>query len=125
MLLIRKAQMETLRKAAQQGFENKMLAHLNRFFPDACAAMAESGTREIIRYGIGRAKRNGFESEREVCKYIDVMVVFGRDFDRDTNLPWATEILSDKTIMDNKARMDRLITYAMAHADKKELKDAR
>lgn len=120
MLLIRQAQMEALNKSAQMGFEDKMLAHLNRFFPDAFAAMGEPGALKMIRHGIRRAKHHGFNSERDVCKYIDVMVVFGRDFDQDANLPWAAEILSDNTITDNKVRIDLLVTCAMAQAEKQE-----
>ncbi len=120
MLIIRQHQMETLQRAALMGFENRMVAHLNHFFPDECAAMEESGTRQIIRYGIERAGHYGIVAERDVCKYIDVMVVFGPDFDTDANLPWAVEILSDETITDNKGRVDLLVTSALTHAAKQE-----
>jgi len=120
MLVIRKAQLRALKKAAEMGFENKMVAHLNQFFPVVFAKMEEAEMLEMIRYGIQRARHHGFESGRDICKYIDVMVVFGPDFDKDADLPWAAEILSDNTTTDNKVRINLLITSAIAQADNQE-----
>lgn len=120
MLVIRKTQMEALKKAADVSFEEKILIHLNQFFPDAFAAMESSGALQMIRHGIRSAKHHGFKSERNVCKYIDVMVVFGPHFDQSPKFPWAAKILSDNNITDNKARINLLVASALVHTDKQE-----
>ena len=37
----------------------------------------------MVQYGIKRAAVYGFTAKRDVCKYIDLMILFGRDFDTD------------------------------------------
>jgi hypothetical protein len=95
MLTIRRAQLVAFSEADVQRFEHWMLAHLRTFFPKHCEAAGEFQLRETIRYGIKRAPAHGFRSKRDVCKYIDLMVVLGRDFDTDEQYPWAVMILTE------------------------------
>ena len=78
-----------------QRFEIWMLAHLRKFFSKQSEAAGEVRLRETIRYGIKRAAAHGFRGKRDVCKYIDLMVVLGRDFDIDERYPWAGVILTE------------------------------
>ena len=80
-MVIRRRQMAMFSGTALQSFEDRVAAHLNRCFPDQCKLLGEPSLRGTIRYGIERASQHGINAEREVCKYIDLMVVFGRDFD--------------------------------------------
>ena len=112
MLTIRKEQMDAFSHAALRIFECRMVAHLNRHFPKRCAKLGEDGVREWIRYGIERARTYGIVSERDVCKYIDVMFVYGRDFDTDRRRPWAGQILNDPVIMPPAVRTNRLFRAA-------------
>lgn len=98
MLKIRKEQNDELAKAAVKRFEDWMVVHLNKFFPEHCKALGPEGTLESIRYAIERSATYEIVSERDVCKYTDLMFAFGRDFDEDPNLPWASEILNDKNL---------------------------
>jgi len=93
MLTIRKEQMAAFARAETKKFEDRMLIHLNKFFPRQCAGLGEPKLRETIRYGIKRAAAYGVTAERDVNKYIDLMIVFGRDFDTDNRFRWAGEIL--------------------------------
>ncbi|HEX3879294.1 MAG TPA: hypothetical protein VHW24_20070 [Bryobacteraceae bacterium] len=95
-LTIRAAQLKLLSQTEQQKFEAWMLRHLERFFPEECRASGTQAMAEFVAYGRARAARYGFTSRRDVCKYIDLMMVFGRDFDVDENLPWAAPILARK-----------------------------
>jgi hypothetical protein len=94
MLTIRQAQLDALSRVEAQKFEDWTLAHLHRFFSAQCAALGDDRLRESIRYGIRRAAHYGFKAKRDVCKYIDLMIVFGRDFDTDKRHRWAAEILT-------------------------------
>jgi hypothetical protein len=93
MLTIRPEQLAVLSQPHVKRFEDWMLAHLKKFFPKESESAGESGLRETIQHGIKRAAVYGIVSERDVCKYIELMIVFGRDFDQDEKVPWAGQIL--------------------------------
>jgi hypothetical protein len=93
MLTIRPEQISVLSQAQAKSFENRMLAHLRQFFPKQCEAIDEAKLRETIQYGIRSAAVYGIAAERDVCKYVDLIMVLGRDFDKDEKRPWASRIL--------------------------------
>ena len=100
--------MDVLADNAADTFEDKMAAHLNSCFPEQSKAIEETGVRETIRYGVERAGQYGITAQRDVCKYIDLMVVYGRDFDRDPGIPWAASILNDRALKDPTVKIDTL-----------------
>ena len=93
MLTIRKRQMAVFAEVEIKKFVESMVVHLKKFFPKQCESMGEPQLRDTIRYGIKRAAAYGITAKRDVYKYVDLMVVFGRDFDTDKRFPWAGEIL--------------------------------
>ncbi len=93
-----------------------MTAHLGRCFPARCREMGPAMVRELIRYGITRAARYGIEAQRDVCKYIDVMIVFGRDFDEDPAHPWAQSILGDPSLRHAMVRVENLYEAAKSRS---------
>ncbi len=111
-------------QAAAKDFEDRMVVHLNKFFPEQCEALGEPGTREEIRNGIDRAARYGIETERDVCKYIDLMFAFGRDFDTNPELPWAARILNDTKYESPTAKVEDLHQTAIWHAQRAASLDA-
>ena len=116
MLVIRKEQMEVLSHYVLKGFEDRMVEHLNEFFPDQCETLGEPDVREAVQYGIDRAGSYGITSERDVCKYLNLMFTFGRDFDVDPRLPWAAAILNAGDVTDPTRKIERLYTEAMDNA---------
>jgi hypothetical protein len=97
MLKLSRKQMETFSHAALMRFETQMLTHLRRFFPESYQALGDDGARELIHLGLQRTASHHLVAERDVCKYINLMVVLGRDFDH--RVPWAREILNDHTTL--------------------------
>lgn len=121
MLTIRKEQMAVFEKDAENDFENRMLSHIKEFFREQNERLAEASLRELIRYGVDRAAAYGIELQPDVCQYIDLMLVFGRDFDRDPALPWASSILNDPEIAGPSARIYELQSAVAAlHAPEGE-----
>lgn len=108
MLAIREEQMGVLEQAVLRDFEDRMVVHLQRFFPQQYAALGNDGICETIQYGIERAKSYGVVDERDVCKYIDLMIVFGRDFDTSPKTPWAGRILNIESLTDPTSKVERL-----------------
>jgi len=112
MLTIRQDQIEIFRQVALSEFEHRMLEHIGKFFPRQIETLGETGMRELIRHGIKRAEGYGIIAERDVCKYIDVSVVFGREFDTDSRTSWASTILRDSALTSPTDRINRLFELA-------------
>jgi hypothetical protein len=104
--------METLSNLSLRKFEDRMAAHLERCFPAECRALGPDEVRQEIRYGIQRASTYGIDLERDVCRYIDLMFAFGRDFDMDPRQSWAGRILKDDSIDNATAKVERLYSTA-------------
>ncbi len=115
MLVIRKEQMDVLDQYMLNTFENLLVDHLNRYFPEKCGELGEEGLRETIRYGIKRAEDYGIVIEHQVSLYINLMFMFNRDFDQDPALPWASEILLDPSLKGTSAKMETLYREAERH----------
>jgi hypothetical protein len=117
VIRLRQRSWETFQRHAVEDFERRMVVHLRKFYPLECAALGEEQLSRLIRYGTERASGHGFTSERAVCIYIDVMVAFGRDFDCDASVPWASQVLSRKDIGGSKERVTLLFARAYEHRD--------
>lgn len=116
MLVVRSSQLHALRHAAWKNFEDEMWDHWSAYFPVDCELMGERSARKAIRYGIERADAAGFTMKGEMCRYIDLSLSLGSDFDKDPLLPWAAEILAQTCPVEVKAkRMDMLHDRAMSH----------
>jgi hypothetical protein len=87
MLKIGEGQAKALRSASLADYVDRLIAHLRRVFPEDCNAMGEGALRTLIDAGMTKAKSYGFVSELEICKYIDLMMVYGSDFE--IRAPWA------------------------------------
>jgi hypothetical protein len=111
-MIIRKTQMQSLGDASMNNFEARMAEHLKRCFPETCEAEGEMGIRDTIRYGIERAANHGITLERDVCKYIDLMFVFGPDYD---GADWASAILQDDSLDNATLKTERLFATAKQH----------
>lgn len=105
MLTIRPEQMKIFSEKETAEFEGWMVAHLRRFFPKWFSAAGEENVRQTIRYGIQRAAAYGFTTKKDVCKYIDHMAVFGRDFDTDERHPWAGRLLNAQRVPSARIRL--------------------
>ena len=117
MLKIRSDQFDILRGVEVQKFEDWMSDHLWRCFEQQCQSLGDPSVREKIRSGIQRAAAYGITDRREVSMYIDLMLVFGDDFDTDIRLPWAVEILK-------KPRPPRMKIFALHSAAKNHLRNS-
>lgn len=113
MLVIRDAQLAALGARHRAAFSGRLVAHLERFFPERCQALGPGGVAEAIEHGVDRAALYGIVAERDVCKYVDLMFVFGRDLDRAEVHPWAARILSKHATTAPGALVDALFDKAM------------
>lgn len=92
MLVVRNEQMAVLSRLAWAAFIERMERHLRESFPDVCTQLDERGLRTVIRESLEAAQCHGLTTERDFCRYLNLVFVFGRGFDRDQS--WAREILA-------------------------------
>jgi hypothetical protein len=118
MLTIRKEQMAVFGPVGKKAFEDRMLVHLKKVFPEQSESLGEPKLRETIQYGTQRAAAYKIISERDVCKYIDLIIFYGRDFDKDHNLAWAQSILQNKAIRNPSAKIEHLYKAARSQENK-------
>lgn len=118
MLIIRKEQDEKLAQVQLAAFEARMITHINKHFPSHYEALGEENCRGLIRFGIERGATHGFVSERNVCKYIDLMLCFGAEFDTDEKQSWASEILADDSWSTTDVRMEALFKEGVRRLEK-------
>lgn len=117
MLIIRQEQMEVLKEYMTKRFEDLMVSHLNVYFSKECQALGEEEVRKKIRDGIDQAKTHGIMIERDVSRYINLILLFGSNFDKDPAFPWAGNILKDESIGGPSQRMNMLYEEAAKHID--------
>lgn len=98
MFAIRREQVEILEEAATKKFEDLMVVHLSGAFKEECQSLGETKVRGLIQLGIRRSRAYGIATERDVCKYVEVMFILGPDFDRDPRHAWARDTLTDSGI---------------------------
>jgi hypothetical protein len=108
MIIIRREQMNILSQSSLGSFEDRMVAHVGSFFPNHYKIMGEARIRGVIRYGYDRAKRHGLTTQRNVCLYLNQMLILGSDFDNDPQVPWAAETLDDANDLNPQVRIDTL-----------------
>ena len=121
---MRDAQMATFEQAAIHNFENRLLEHLEEFFPRHCEILGEEQVRKVIRLGIEQAEKYGLVSERDLHLYVGLMFMLGSHFDQDPQLPWAAKILTDENIIYPNHRADQLHNRAMAFLNEAAGKDS-
>jgi hypothetical protein len=113
MLIIRDEQQRAMARAALPDWITK---HLRQFFPRQCVALGEAALRERVHQGIARAIAYGFETETQISQYVDLMFVFGADFDTDPALSWPRPLLADPA-RPAALRMEQLLEAGRRHGE--------
>lgn len=108
MLVIRHAQMDALARSAMEPFVENVIAHLRRVWPEECAAMGDEGLEAFVARGMAKCDRYGIETEYDVGRFCDLMLLLTPDFDEDPNIPWAQDILTSPGF-DGRVKVDELM----------------
>ena len=107
MLTIRREQMEALGRQSLQQFEAALLEHLRTRFPTQTDGRLDPELRTMIHDGIDRATVYGITLENDVRRYVEWMVLYGPDFDRNPETAWAGDILRTDDL-DGTEKIDRI-----------------
>jgi hypothetical protein len=108
MLVVRKEQLRVLEEYSQGNFVREMVEHVKSTFPKHAASIGNDKVQEVVDLGIDRAARYGLTQRGPVRFYIEMMCIFGCDFDTDRQLPWAEAVLTNENIPTQMERADTL-----------------
>jgi hypothetical protein len=118
MLRIQSSQQAAFDEIALLDFEDEMVEHIEDYAPMNSKLLGNSGVRKVIRLGFDRAEGYGLTSYGSVQFYIELMFMFGSDFDTDPLLPWAMQALRDPAPSDEMARAMELYDGAMDYIER-------
>ena len=120
MLPLRTEMLVALGSEAKASFVERVVAHVREALPKQFRVHGEDAIRELAREGIDKAQQYGFGVETDVCKFIDVMILLGRDFDHDPRFPWARELLLGD--LDREVAADSLLAGAVMQLPDEDIK---
>jgi len=116
MLAISASQMSALESAVFGRFQRGLIPHVREHFPHHADYLGDRGILRVIEQACKRAEALGFETERDLCLFTDLSIIFGAGFDSDSQLPWAKAGLNDALLVEAK-RIDVLWDSAMAYLE--------
>jgi hypothetical protein len=116
MLVIREQQIDALSQVALDAFEDEMVAHSKAFTPRLCKVLGEEQLRVALRQAMERARTYGFTNRGPVRLYIDLMFLYGSDFDTDQQYPTLGEVLNASG--DQMLRAEQLYQYILEYKEK-------
>jgi hypothetical protein len=120
MLTIRKEQIKVFEEVAMKQFIDDMVIHVKKYFSKESGQMSDEQLRNHIIGIIPKAKKYGLDSERDLCKYLNLSIIFGKDFDIDPELVWMAKMLTDYTESNSSLRLNRLYKEAMRRIEEKQ-----
>ena len=77
--------------------------------------MSRDDLAAFIRRTIDKAMGSGIAREVDVCKFLDVTMALGTNFDEDKEFAWAREVLTDASL-GGAEKIDRLVKAALGTA---------
>lgn len=95
-MVIRPEQMAQMEQYAERAFQSEMADHLHAFAPARTRSMGGEWLKTLVNTGVSRARGHGFTLRGPLRLYLDLMFLFGSDFDTDPQYPWAGEVLKEQ-----------------------------
>lgn len=108
MFTVKADQMALLAAEAMQRFEERVMAHIGRCFPQAIEQSGKAKLLHLIRHGVKHGRKRGLQTEQELVLYIDLSILFGENFEK--TYPKAGEILSNDALS-GPGKMELLLAF--------------
>lgn len=112
MLTIRSDQFAVFAAQAEEDFIAKMVRLLRHCFADAAASLDAKGADMLARHvrsELADARSFGLVIERDVASYINLSMVYGAGYARQTPNGWMRAVLQDPEVPSPSARIHRLM----------------
>lgn len=115
MITIRQSQITAFSSEALRVFEEAVLRSLYQRLPQHLASIGEHDARTAIREGVRKAASYGIVLEVDVAKFIELLFMFGPDFDKNPAYARLHEVLNDPGLRDGSIKSRALVSAAMRH----------
>ena len=96
----------------RERFQEEMLVHLRKEYAPELGGRDDAWVGELIRTGIEQARAYQIILERDVARYLELMLVFSPGFDDSKKTPWAKDILIDSRLA-AEDKLDRIYEHIM------------
>lgn len=113
MLIIRKEQWQLFEDLSFQDFLDEMVDHIKEFTPQQFDSIGKENVRQIVKLGISKAETYDLTYHSTVKFYLELMFMFGSDFDLDPQYPWINEILEEGADWNQIERGDEIYEKVM------------
>jgi hypothetical protein len=119
MLTIRKEQIRVFDEMAMKQFIESMVIHVKKHFPEESKLMDDEQLKNHVRNVISTGKKYELVSERDICKYLNLSMHFGKDFDKNPENEWMITMLMDGSEPNPSIRINKLYKEALKRSEVK------
>ncbi|GHG61839.1 hypothetical protein [Comamonas sp. JC664] len=116
MLTIRDTQFLSLSLDLQLRNPRPYLDHLNQRHPEWVAEHDDAEALELVRGAVRGAHGYALSSTRDVCRFLDLVVIFGPDWSGEANA-WLHQSLAGATPENASRQLGRLLQQAMSRLE--------
>jgi|SRR4051812_43553955 hypothetical protein len=117
MLTIRNEQMRAMEDARRRAFVPRLLEHARACHAERTAALGEAGLAEHVRAMLRLADRYEVVGGQDLCRLLDLSLVFGLGWDSSEDLRWMHVRMQDPTLPDPGRRLAILFREALQRLD--------
>ena len=118
MLTLRDSQVATLSADLRSRFVARLCEHARAFFPAEIASLSQDGLRRAVESCVERAARLGAHTQRDACRFLNLALAFGWDFDCDPDLTWIHRRLVDATCGTPSDRLAAIVAEALQRGNR-------
>jgi len=112
MIVIRKEQMKIFSQYQLDTFFETMEQSLKRKYSVETKNMARADLRELVEVGVVEAEKYGIKDENDVSRFLEYLVIYGRDFGQLPEMRWAYQFLSDPELTGSE-KINQLDSYEL------------
>jgi hypothetical protein len=116
MLTIRPDQLEAMTFGYLLGRRPAFIAHLREFHAPSVAEKDDDGLQRLLADALRKAMSYHLTSTRDICGFLDLVMVFGLDWTIPENA-WLHDALAGDSPADAPRRLERLRRRAMYRLD--------
>lgn len=108
MLTIRKEQSDKLGEVIEKSFKKNTIIRLKEKYPQETIGKNDDEMMEFIHSGIEKAEKHNIIERRDISVYLEYMLVYGEDFDFNSDNKWAMKVFRVKNLS-GKEKVRRLL----------------
>ena len=114
MLKLSQSQLTAIENACDKAFIVRMEKFIETNFPELAV---EDTITEFIESTINIANGYNITQEKDICDFISLCCVLGKDFCIGDQYPWAVDIVNHSSVLDGSNRVSMLLSAANQHLE--------